>query len=91
MGFSRLDTMLLAAAAGTVALTALTGGAQARGGSSEIYEKTYTLDKPLHGYEGQSITNLECTYKRYPVRKCRWNGSSETCKIVKWELQQTCY
>ncbi|MBU1210793.1 MAG: hypothetical protein KJ587_05900 [Alphaproteobacteria bacterium] len=91
MKVNMITTAIFAGAAAAVALVAFAStDAEARG-SKEIYQKSYMLDKPLHGVEGHAGPNYYCTYKRFPVRKCNWNGSKEVCRIVKWELEQTCY
>ncbi len=65
-----------------------------RGGSSQIYQQTYNFKQPMHGYEGPSpvLPSKYCTYKRFPQRKCFVTSSGgEKCKIVGWQLEQTCY
>lgn len=92
MKVNMISTAIFAGAAAAVALVAFAStDAEARGSNKEIYQKSYMLDKPLHGVEGHTNDNYYCTYKRFPVRKCKWNGKREVCKIVKWELEQTCY
>ncbi|MDX2287843.1 MAG: hypothetical protein NW217_03360 [Hyphomicrobiaceae bacterium] len=79
-------------AAGSV-LSATTAEAR-RGGGSEIYQQTYKFKQPMHGYEGPApiLSHKYCTYKRFPQRKCVITSSGrEKCKIVGWELEQTCY
>ncbi|MCH9807397.1 MAG: hypothetical protein K0U74_06680 [Alphaproteobacteria bacterium] len=91
MRANMIHTAIFAGAAAAVAIVAF-GGTQAEArGSKEIYQKSYTFNKPMHGYEGHADRNYYCTYKRFPIRKCKWNGKREVCKIVKWELEQTCY
>ena len=91
MKVNMINTAIFAGAAAAVALVAFAAtDAEARGGK-EIYQKSYTFDKPVHGYEGHTTNNYYCTYKRFPIRKCKWKGGREVCKIVKWELEQTCY
>ncbi len=85
---------LLAAASAAVAAVAIFSATDAHAGrASEIYQQTYEFDQPMHGYEGRAaVGNKYCSYKRLPIRKC-WTTSSggEKCKIVKWQLEQTCY
>lgn len=87
-----IKTTLMVAVSATAAMTLLSPtGAEAR--DREIYQQTYTFDNAMHGYEGRApVGNKYCTYKRFPIRKC-WNlaNGAEQCKIVKWELEQTCY
>jgi hypothetical protein len=71
------------------AITALPQEASAR--DSQIYQKSYDLKDPLHGYEGHSWNRKYCTYKRFPKRECEYRGGKRHCKVVGWELEQTCY
>lgn len=87
-------TALFAAAGATVAAAALFSATDAHAGrSSQIYQQTYEFNQPMHGYEGRAaVGNKYCSYKRFPIRKC-WPTSDggEKCRIVKWQLEQTCY
>lgn len=68
------------------------GDAEARRGGKQIYSQTYDFDRPMHGYEGHSkIPGYYCTYKRFPKRVCRETAGGESCKVVGWQLEQTCY
>jgi len=71
------------------AMTVFAGAASAR--DNQIYQKSYDLKDPLHGYEGHSWNRKYCTYKRYPKRECEYRGGKRHCKVVGWELEQTCY
>lgn len=64
-----------------------------RGGGGGIYQKSYQFDKPMHGYEGWVTPRKYCTYKRFPQRECSFDArrGREVCKVVGWELEQTCY
>ncbi|MEO1544350.1 MAG: hypothetical protein AAFR75_10085 [Pseudomonadota bacterium] len=92
-------TRALKPALSLVSLTALvftmtlaTSAAHAGKGSSEIYQQTYEFDQPMHGYEGHASHRKYCTYKRFPQRKCFvLKNGREKCKVVGWELEQTCY
>ncbi|MDX2259787.1 MAG: hypothetical protein NW205_12850 [Hyphomicrobiaceae bacterium] len=91
-----LLSLTIATAAAVAAVTALaTNEAHAgRGGSSQIYQQTYEFKQPMHGYEGRSplLPHKYCTYKRFPKRACAVDRNGyEKCRIVGWELEQTCY
>lgn len=79
--------LMLGVAASTMLIT---DTAEARRGGKGYYVQQYDLDKPLHGYEGHTFQGYYCSYKRLPKRECKWNGSSESCKIVGWTLEQSC-
>lgn len=88
---TKFTSVVFAIAAAAIAATSFTvTDAEARGGK-EIYQQSYEFDQPMHGFEGHSGRDYYCTYKRFPIRKCKWNGQREVCKVVKWELEQTCY
>lgn len=91
MRLNMINTAIFAGAAAVVALLAVSATDANARGSKEIYTQTYEFNKPMHGYEGSATGNYYCTYKRFPVRNCTWNGSREVCKIVKWKLEETCY
>lgn len=65
--------------------------AMAGRGDSTIYEQRYPFDQPMHGYEGVASSRKYCTYKRDPKRQCKQVRGVERCKVVGWELEQTCY
>lgn len=83
--------LTLALATGTFATSMLVAGdADARGGS-RVYTQTYEFDRPMHGYEGHVHPGRYCSYKRLPNRVCTPTANGESCKIVGWTLEQTCY
>jgi len=84
---------LAIAATATLAATTLLATSAAQARDSEIYQQTYQFNQPMHGYEGHSpMSRKYCSYKRFPIRECRTlRSGKEKCKIVKWELEQTCY
>jgi len=86
-----INTAIFIGAASAVTLVALAASDAQAGNSKEIYQRSYYSKKPMRGYEGHVGIDYYCTYKRFPIRKCKWNGRREVCKIVKWELEQTCY
>lgn len=91
MKLNTINTAIFAGAAAVVALTAFSASDAYAKGGKEIFTETYEFNQPMHGYEGHATNNYYCTYKRFPVRKCKWNGSREVCKVVKWRLEETCY
>ncbi len=86
-----LSTTVFVAATAVVAIVALTAGDANARGNKPMIERSYTLDRPLHGVEGSATMDYYCSYKRIPQRRCSYKGGRKVCKIVKWELQQTCY
>jgi hypothetical protein len=67
------------------------GGAEARSGVKPFYSETYETKGPARGYEGFLFPDYYCSYKRYPNRQCSVDAQGrEHCRIVGWQLEQTC-
>ena len=83
--------------ASALALTALAvafasaGGADAHSGVKPYYSETYETKGPARGYEGFLFPDYYCSYKRYPNRQCSVDAQGrEHCRVVGWQLEQTC-
>jgi hypothetical protein len=84
---------LLAALATAVGGTAMlaSGEAEARGGR-RVEHWTYESRHALKGYEGFLFPGYYCSYRRFPVRTCKYDKHGrEFCKITSWRLEQVCY
>jgi hypothetical protein len=80
-----------ALAIAALALSAIAGGAQARGAVKPYYSETYETKGPARGYEGFLFPDYYCSYKRYPNRQCSVDAQGrEHCRVVGWQLEQTC-
>lgn len=79
----------LAAAALTMPLIA-PSAAEART-VKRYYSETYQTKGPARGYEGFLFPDYYCSYKRYPNRVCSTDAQGkERCRVVGWQLEQTC-
>jgi len=99
-GRTREETMMsmkITKAAVLVALAAVAGAgamftsgpAEARG--SRFEQWTYESKEPLKGYEGFLFPGYYCSYRRLPVRTCKYDQyGRETCKVTSWRLEQSC-
>jgi hypothetical protein len=87
---------VLALAASCVVLTAMTAATFA-GDRSGYYE--WSTKRPFSGWVGPPPHSYYCDYIRYPVRRCSsrrvckggkcWH--KESCRVVGWDIRQTCY
>jgi hypothetical protein len=56
------------------------------------YEEWQSESKrPRHGYEGFPAPGVYCSYRREPIRECKYDKRGrERCKVTSWRLVQWC-
>ncbi len=89
---NRLFALVLSGAA----LLAVASPAPA-GNRSGYYE--WSTKRPFSGWVGPPPHSYYCDYIKYPVRKCTYRrvckggkcGRREVCKVVGWDIRQSCY
>ena len=64
---------------------------------SGYYE--WSTKRPFSGWVGPPSHSYYCDYIKYPVRKCSYRNvcrrgkcrQQENCKVVGWDIRQSCY
>ena len=54
--------------------------------------KEWSTDYPFSGFHGYSKHSSYCDYIKYPKRHCFYTKyGKRICKIVGWDIRQSCY
>lgn len=92
---TKVTAILFAAAAAVlIAPIATSSDAEAKRGKGHVTYQTFYTKKATPGYEGfvgAGKYNQYCSYSKKPVRRCKYFGGGQKCKIVAWKLVQFCY
>jgi len=86
-------SMAAGIALGSLASFALTAGpAEAQPFWQQPYEEWQSESKrPRRGYEGFPAPGVYCSYRREPIRECKYDKRGrERCKVTSWRLVQWC-
>lgn len=86
------SSMVAALTLGALATFALTAGsAEAQLLWEQPYEEWQSESRrPRRGYEGSPAPGVYCSYRREPIRTCKYERGRERCKVTSWRLVQWC-